>query len=149
MEIEITCGDKPWTQADRKTVSMLYLNLGAEKRRMKCSRNPHLKMDILTRAELWHIMETTFIRQRNVTFDGYMLLIAKKSKGESFEHFCGKLQELSENCDLGNQEDTLTRDLFIANMQDSDIQRELLRETLEPAQALRLALNMGLGKQNQ
>ena len=24
------CGDKPWAQADRKTVSMLYLSLGTE-----------------------------------------------------------------------------------------------------------------------
>ena len=94
-------------------------------------------------------MEATFIRQRNITFDRYMLLTTKQSKGESIEHFFDKLKELSENCDLGNQEDTLIRDLFIANMQDPDIQRELLRETLEPAQALRLAMNMKLGQRNQ
>ena len=63
MEIGIMCGDKPWTQADRKTVSMLYLSLGTEGRRIICSRNPHLKMDILTTVELWTIMESTFIRQ--------------------------------------------------------------------------------------
>ena len=63
MEIGIMCGDKPWTQADRKTVSMLYLNLGGtERRRVICSRNPHLKMDILTTVELWQIIESTFIR---------------------------------------------------------------------------------------
>ena len=44
--------------------------------------------------------------------------------------------ELSKNCDLGNQEDTLIKDLFIANMQDPEIQREVLRESLEPPQAL-------------
>ena len=136
MEIGIMCGDKPWAQADRKTVSMLYLSLGTEGRRIICSRNSHLKMDILTTVELWNIMESTFICQRNITFDGYMLLTTKQSKGESIEHFFGKLKELSENCDLGNQEDTLIRDLFIANMQDPEIQRELLKETLEPAQAL-------------
>ena len=85
-------------------------------------------------------MEATFIRQRNITFDRYMLLTTKQSKGESIERFFGKLKELSKNCDLGNQEDTLIRDLFFANMQDPEIQRELLRETLEPAQALRLAI---------
>ena len=37
--------------------------------------------------------------------------------------------ELSKNCDLGNQEDTLIKYLFIANMQDPEIQREVLRET--------------------
>ena len=147
MEIGIMCGDKPWTQADQKTVSMLYLSLGTEGN--VCSRNPHFKMVILTTAELWNIMEATFIRQRNITFDRYMLLTTKESKGESIEHFFGKLKELSENCELGSQEDSLIRDLFIANMQDPEIQRELLRETLEPAQALRLAINMDLGQRNQ
>ena len=78
-----------------------------------------------------------------------MLLTPKQSKEESIEHFFGKLKDLSENCDLGNQEDTLIRDLFIANTQDPEIQRELLRETLEPPHALRLAINKGLGQRNQ
>ena len=149
IEIGIMCGDKPWAHADRKTVSMLYLSLGTEGRRIVCSRNPHLKMDILTTAELWNIMEATFIRQQKITFDRYMLLTTKQSKGESIEHFFGKLNELSENCELGSGEDTLIRDLFIANMQEPEIQRELLRETLEPAHALRLAINMELGQRNQ
>ena len=34
-------------------------------------------------------------------------------------------------------------------MLDPEIQRELLRETLEPAQALRLAINMELGQRNE
>ena len=94
-------------------------------------------------------MESAFIRQRNITFDRYVLLTTKQTRGESIEHFFGKLKELSENCELGSEEDTLIRDLFIANMLDPEIQRELLRETLEPAQALRLAINMELGQRNQ
>ena len=149
MEIGIMCGYKQWTQEDRKTVSKLYLSLGTEGRRIICSRNPHLKMDILRTVELWNIMESTFIRQRNITFDRYMLFTTKQSKGESIEHFFGKLMEMSESFDLGDKEDTLIRDLFIANMQDPEIQRELLRETLEPPQALRLAINLELGQRNQ
>ena len=78
-----------------------------------------------------------------------MLLNTKQSKGESSEHFFGKWKELPENSDFGNQEDNLIRGLFIANMQDPEIQRELLRETLEPAQALRLAINMEIGQRHQ
>ena len=89
LEIGIMCGDKPWTQVDRKTVSMLYLSLGTEGRRIICSRNPHLKMDILTTVELWNIIESTFIRQGNITFDRYMLLTTKQSKAESIEQFFG------------------------------------------------------------
>ena len=112
MEIGIMSGDKPWAQADRKTVSMLNLSLVTEGRRIVCSRNPHLKMDILTTVELWNNMEATFIRQRIITFDRYMLPTTKQSKGESIEHFFNKLKELSKNCELGSQEDTLIRDLF-------------------------------------
>ena len=122
MEIGIMCGDTQWTQAHHKTVSMLNLSLGTKGRRIICSRNPHLKMDMLTTVELWNIMESTFFRQRNLTFDRYMLLTTKQSKGESIKNFSGKLKELSENCDLGSQEDTLIRDLFVANMQDPKIQ---------------------------
>ena len=122
---------------------------GTEGRRTICSRNPHLKMDILTTVELWQIMESTFISQRNITFDRYMLLTTKQSKEEFIEQFFRKLKELSENVDLGNQEDTLIRDLFIANMQDPEIQQELLRETLETPQALSLAIDMELEQRNQ
>ena len=38
---------------------------------------------------------------------------------------------------------------FFANIQDPEIQSELLRETLEPPQALRLAINMELRQRNQ
>ena len=54
-----------------------------------------------------------------------MLLTTKQSKGESIEHFFRKLKEPSENCELGNQEDTLIRNLFIANMQNPEIQRAI------------------------
>ena len=39
--------------------------------------------------------------------------------------------------------------LFVANMQDSEIQKELLKETLDPDQTLSLAIKMELGQRNQ
>ena len=96
-------------------------------------------------------MEEAFIRPRIITFERYMLLTTKQMKGESIELFYVNLKEMSVNCQLGNQEDTLIiiRDLFIADMQDSETQKELLKETVEPAHALRLAINMELGQWNQ
>ena len=44
---------------------------------------------------------------------------------------------------------TLIRDGFIANMQNSEIHKDLLTETVDPAQALRLAIDMELGQWNQ
>ena len=94
-------------------------------------------------------MEDTFTRQFNIIFVRYMLHTTKQSKAESIEQFFGKLKELSAKCDLGNQGNTLIRDLFFANMQDLEFQKKLIRETVEPAQALRLANNMELGQRNQ
>ena len=139
------CGDKPCIQADRKTVSMLHFSLGTEGRRFICSRKPNLKMDIITTVELWKIMEDTFIRPCNITFDRYMLLTAKQSKGESIEHFFGKLRVIAI--------------LEIKKIPQSEISslpicrtlkfRELQRKTIEPAQELRLAIEMELGQRNQ
>ena len=94
-------------------------------------------------------MEDAFIRPRNITFDRHVFLKTKQSWGETVEHFYGKLKELAEKCDFENKEETLIRDEFITNLIDPEIQRELLKQTVEPRQALELAINMELGMQNQ
>ena len=39
--------------------------------------------------------------------------------------------------------------MFITNFIDQEIQKELLKQTVEPRQALGLAINMKLGMRNQ
>ena len=70
-------------------------------------------------------------------------------KGEPVEKFYGCLRELSLNCDLGSHEESIIRDVFIANMQDGEIQRELLKETREAKKALEVAINIEMGIQTQ
>ena len=65
------------------------------------------------------------------------------------EKFYGCLRELSLNCDLGSHEESIIRDFFIANMQDGEIQRELLKETRTAKKALEVAMNIEMGIQNQ
>ena len=143
------CGDKPWSLADRKTVSLLYLSIGIEARRILNCKNPHIMIDTLTNVDFWKIVEEAFIRPRNITFDRHVFLITKQLRGETVEHFYGKLKELAENCDFENKEETLIRDVFITNLMDPEIQKELLKQTVEPPQALELAINMELGMRNQ
>ena len=59
------------------------------------------------------------------------------------------MKELAENCDFENREEAIIRDIFITNMLNDDIQRELLRDTVEPESALSIAVNMEMGNQNQ
>ena len=94
-------------------------------------------------------MEIAFIRPRNITFDRYVFFSRKQKKGETVEQFYSILKELAENCDFENREKVIIRDIFITNMLDDDIQRELLRDTVDPERALSIAVNMEMGHQNQ
>ena len=130
IEVEIMCGDKPWPLADRKIVSLLYLSIGVEGRRILNCKNPHIMIDTLATVDLWKIVEEAFIRTRNITFDCHIFLITKQLRGETVEHFYGKLKELAKNCDFENKEKTLIRDVFITNLMDPEIQRNSLIKLL-------------------
>ena len=53
------------------------------------------------------------------------------------------------SCVFENKEETLIRDIFITNLMDPEIKKELLKQTVEPRQALERAINMELGMRNQ
>ena len=129
--------------------SLLYLSISAEGRRILNCKNPHIMIDALTTVDFWKIVEEAFIRPRNITFDRHVFLITKKLWGEVVEHFYGKLKGLAENCDLKNKKETLIRDIFLTKRIDPEIQKELFKQTVEPRQALELAINMKLGMRNQ
>ena len=102
------------------------------------SQEPSIQIDRVTTKVLWECLDTVFTKQRNITFDQYTFLTRKQMKGEPVEKFNGCLRELSLNCDLGSHEESIIRDIFIANMQDGEIQRELLKETWTAKKLLRL-----------
>ena len=112
-------------------------------------KNLTLNLDEISTRNLWDILNTTFIRIHNITFDRYLFLTRKQQKGEPIEKFYGHLAELSENCDLREKGDTIIRDVLIANMQNEDNQKELLKETVEPDKALAIAINIEMGTPNQ
>ena len=140
--VGILCGEKPWKYCDSKAVSLTYLSLGMEGRRIFGSQEPSIQIDRVTTKVLWECLDRVFTKQRNITFDRYTFLTRKQMKGEPVEKFYGCLRELSLNCDLGSHEESIIRDVFIANMQDGEIQRELLKETRTAKKALEVAMNI-------
>ena len=94
-------------------------------------------------------MEIALLRPRNITIDRYVFFSRKQKKGETVEQFYSILKELAENCYFENREEVIIRDIFITNMLGDYIQRELLRDTVDPERALRIAVNMAMGHQNQ
>ena len=100
-----------------------------EGRRMFGFQEPTIQIDCITTKDLWESLDRVFTKQRNITFDRYTFLTRKQLKGEPVEKFYGCLRELSLNCDLGSHEESIIRDVFVANMQDGEIQRDFLKET--------------------
>ena len=148
-EIGMLCGDKPWGICEQTSISLLYLSIGTEGRRIFKSKHPHFQIEKQPFKKLWQAMEDSFTKVRNITYDRFVFYSCKQQKVESVESFYGRLIEQAENCSLGSEETTLIRDAFILNMIDHETQKELLKETVEPSKALEIAIQMEMGAQNQ
>ena len=147
--IGILCGEKPWKYCGNQADSLTYRSLGMEGRQIFSSEEPNIQIDRVTTKDLWESLDRVFTKQRNVTFDRHTFLTRKKLKGEPVENFYGCLRELSLNCDLGSHEESIIRDVFIANKQDGEIQRKLLKETRTAKKALEVAMDIEMRVQNQ
>ena len=129
-EIGVLCVDKPWGLCKQNAVSLLYLCIGTKGRRIFKSKYPHFQIEKQSFKDLWQVMDDSFTKIRNITYDRFVFFSSKQENGESVESIYGRLNKLAESCSLGDGETTLTRDGFILNMQDHVTQRELLTETV-------------------
>ena len=120
-----------------------------EGRRIFGSQEPNIQIDRVATKDLWESLDQVFTKQQNISFDRYIFLTRKQLKGETVEKFYGCLRELSLNCNLGTHEESIIRDVFIANMQDDEIQIELLKETRTAKKTLEVAMKNEMGLQNQ
>ena len=132
MEAGVLCGERPWHLCDQKCVSLLYLSIGTEGRRLLTQKFPHDNIYDLTALKLWDMMEINFNRPRNITFDRYVFFSRKQKTFETVEQFYRILKKLVEKYDFENREEVIIGDIFITNMLDEDIQRELIRDTVDP-----------------
>ena len=112
----ILCDDKQWKICDSKAVSLTYLSLGTEGRLIFGSQEPTVQIDQISTKDLWETLNNVFTKHRNLTFDRYTFLTRKQLQGEPVEKFYGCLRELFLSCDLGCHEESIIRDVFIANM---------------------------------
>ena len=70
------------------------------------------------------MLEIAFISPRNFTFDRYVFFSRKLKKGKTVEQFFTVLRKPRGGYNSG--------DAFITNMLNKDIQREILRDKIEP-----------------
>ena len=120
-----------------------------EGRRLLTQKFLHDNIYDLTTLKIWEMIEIAFIRPRNITFDRYVFFSRKQKKGETVEQFYSILKDLAEKCDFENREEAIVRDIFITNKLNENIQREILRDTVDPERAISIAVNMEVGHKNQ
>ena len=138
-----------WDEADLKIKSVIYLSLGTEATRIFHQRNPHTMIDRCTTNEIVYELGLTFTLTRNLTFDRFQLITVQQNANENLEKFYSRLRELGSKCALGNVEEELITDFFIAKMNNSSIQMELLSEVRTAAQVLNFSLSRERGQENQ
>ena len=84
-EAGILCGERPWTLCDKQSVSVLYLCIGTEERRLLTQKFLHDNFYDLSTLKLWEMLEIAFNPPRNITFDRYVFFSRKQKKGETVD----------------------------------------------------------------
>ena len=138
-----------WDDADIKVKSLIYLSLGTEASRIYHQRNPHTNIDRCSTNELIYELGIAFTRPGNITFDRFQLITVQQNSNESLETFYSRPRELGSKAALGNVEEDLIKEFFIAKMNNSTIQMELLSEVRTPALVLNFAISRERGQENQ
>ena len=124
-------------EAKKKVRSVLYLALGAERKRVFAQKHPRVNVLGISFKNIFDLLESAFIKTTNIRFERYKLLSRKQKDRESYEQFWGALSDLAGSCEIGiNAEQEWISDVFIFNMKNCDLQRRLLSETFNPVEAL-------------
>ena len=139
----------PWDEADLKVRSLINLSLGTEGQRIYQQRFPHSNIERITVFELAHELALSFTQPRNITYDRFLLFTCKQKQNEKLESFHCRLKALGAKCRLGSAEEDFIKDIFIAFMTNTDIQKKLLMETRTAQQVLQFALNRERGQETQ
>ena len=138
-----------WEEAELNIKSVIYLSLGTEATRIFHQRNPHTMLDLCSTNELVYELGLTSTRPRNLTFDTFQLITVQQNANKNLETFFSRLRELISKYALGNVEEDLIIEFFIAKMNNSTIQMKFLSEVRTAAQVLNFALSRERGQENQ
>lgn len=67
--------------------------------------------------------------RKSTVLNRYKFFIRSQQEGETFDQFQTALKSLAQDCDFGNQMDSLIRDKIIMGLKNTTLQERLLRET--------------------
>ena len=134
-----------WDEADLKVESVINISLGTQCNPKIHQRSLYTMVDIWSTNELVYKLGINFTRPRNLTFDSFQLITVQQKRKRKPANPFSRLRELCSKIALGNVEEDLIKDFFIAKMIHSAIQMELLSEVRTPAQVLNSTLSRERG----
>ena len=133
--------------AKRKIVSLLYISIGKNARKMLMDKFPTIKILLIELRELMRYCNECFQIRRTRTLDRHVFLSRKQKLSESLNQFRNALNGLAAKCD---QTESLVHDIFVLNTANKQVQEKLCTEPKEtPAEALHFAIAFEDGLKRQ
>ncbi len=128
---------------------MLFMSLGTEAKKRLTQRANDFKLNDYTLATFHAELTEMFTQATGVTFERIALFRRRQRPSESLRDFHAALSKMVVKCDSGNRADSVVRDLFVSYIRDTELQKRLCREQMDPEETLRLtvAYEMGLLRQ--
>ena len=80
------------------------------------------------------------MEEPNLTNCRFILFGLKQRENKGMEQFYCALSHLSRGCDFGPKEESIVLEVFIFNMQNKKIHKQLSMETLLPSDSLQFAV---------
>ncbi|XP_073943080.1 uncharacterized protein [Choristoneura fumiferana] len=91
--------------------------------------NSHMKEDeVLTLENLISNFDAYVEPRKNIITNSFKFFNLKQEEGEQVDKFITRLKVQAKQCDFGDQEDRLVRDMIVIGVRDKGVQERLLRE---------------------
>ena len=137
------------TPAKRKIVTLLYISIGKNARKMLMDKFPTINILQIEFRELMQHCTECFQIRRNRTLERLVFLSRKQKPSESLNQFWNALNGLAAKCNFGYQTEGLVHGIFV-NFANKQVQEKLCTEPKEtPAEALHFAIAFEDGLKRQ
>ena len=124
-------------EVDNSVKPRLYLSLGEEGRLQVNLKHPNLALENETTKTLVEKLNNIFKEEKNVTYERLKLFSREIKQNESLEYFHNALQDLAKTCELKDLKASLVKDLFIAKINNKELQMKFCREKTTPEEVLK------------
>ncbi len=143
------CGKYTREDAELKACSYLYMSLGEEGKRRLHQRIPDICPSEMFLCEFMQSLESIFHKERNVLLERVLFNSRRQGPNESMQDYFAALTELANRCDFGAATQTHIRDIFVTNIRDNELQRQLITRMTSPDNILKETITYEMGLHQQ